>query len=86
MTVADALHDPKPCPCGGQYVLVRKGNGVPSLMHSKPPCAAYHSMTPLEFLAMVEGDDSEGAAALTEAPKPNRRQRRSMARAARRAR
>ena len=82
MTVAEAMHDPKPCPCGGKYVLVRKDRGAPSLMHSKPPCASYDSMTALAFLASVEGDDSAAVADTT--PKPNRRQRRAMARAARR--
>lgn len=86
MTVAEALHDPRPCPCGGKYIVVKRPDGSPSLMHSKPPCAAYHSKSPLAFLVSVEGKPDEATAPAMTEPKPNRRQRRAMASRSRRGR
>jgi hypothetical protein len=70
-------------------MIVRKGETF-GVMHKKPPCHAYLHMTGDQFLQSVRKDNPSmvvDAPPVEAAPaKPNRKQRRSMARAKRRQR
>ncbi len=80
MTDAVALHMPRECPCGGEYLLVRKdgGSGL-SLMHKKPACAAYNRMTTEKYLAWVQTRDGAPPKIESAPAGPGRRQRRAEA-------
>lgn len=73
------------CPCGGQYVVVRKlgadDDGMMHVMHKKPPCAEFKELGGERFLHWVRTGEKP-----KEVPKPNRKARRKMLRAQRRKR